>query len=189
MTVPRLDPEYYRMDLLNDVFGGQFSARLNMNLREDKGYSYGYTSVIDWQLDGSALLAGGAVQTAVTREAVVETLKEFAEIRGSRPVTDDEFRTAKDGLVRGFPSMFETQAQILGQLARLVAFGLPDDYYSGYLDRVDAVSLEDVRRAAGERIDDGHLSVLVVGDMKVVEPGLRELGFPVVPVDYEGRPL
>ncbi len=189
LTIPRLDPEYHRMDLLNDVFGGQFSARLNMNLREDKGYSYGYTSIIDWQLDGSALLAGGAVQTAVTKEAVVETLKEFAEIRGSRPVTDDEFRAAKDGLLRGFPSLFETQGQIAGQLARLVAFGLPDDYYSGYLDRVDAVSLEDVRRAAGERIDDGRLSVLVVGDMKVVEPGLRELGYPVVRVDYEGRPL
>ena len=189
ITIPRHDPDYYAMNLLNYIFGGQFAARLNMNLREDKGYSYGYTSSIDWFTGPSALLAGGGVQPAVTKEALVETLKEFAEIRGPRPVTTEEFDNAKDGILRGLPSQFETQSQMLQQLTRLVVFDLPDDYFTRLADSLRAVSLEDVNRVARERLDDSHLKVVVVGDKAAVEPGLRELGLPIVPVDYEGRPL
>lgn len=187
LTIPRSHPDYYAMVLLNEAFGGQFSARLNMNLRQDKGYSYGYTSMIDWAPGPSALVAGGAVQTKVTREAVAETLKEFSDIQARRPVTADEFSATRDGIIRGFPSQFETQNQLLGLMTRMVLFGLPDNYLSDYLSRIEAVTLEDVRRVAEERIDHAHLKVLVVGDRAVVEPGLRELGLPLVPVDHEGR--
>ena len=97
--------------------------------------------------------------------------------------------SARDGIFKSFPSQFETQAQVLQQFAGLVAFGLPDDYYSTYIAKLDAVTLEDVHRVGAKRIDDEHLAVLVVGDRQVVEPGLRELGLPVVDVDYEGRRL
>ena len=189
LTIPRHHPDYYTVSLLNYIFGGQFSARLNMNLRQNKGYSYGYMSSIEWLTGPSALLAGGAVQTAVTKEAVIETLKEFAEIRDARPVTKEEFAGAMDGTLRGLPSQFETHTQTLHQLTRLVVFDLPDDYLRNFAANLEAVSLEDVHRAARERLDDGHLKVLVVGDRSVVEPKLRELGLPVVPVDYEGREL
>ena len=189
ITIPRHDPDYHAMNLLNYIFGGQFGARLNMNLREDKGYSYGYTSSIDWFIGPSALLAGGAVQTEVTKQALEETLKEFAEIRGSRPVAPEEFNDAKEGILRGLPSQFETQGQMLQQLTRLVIFDLPDDYFTRFADSLRAVSLEDVNRVAKERLDDSRLKVLVVGDKAAVEPGLRELGLPIVLVDYEGRPL
>ena len=189
LTIPRHHPDYYAMGLLNYVFGGQFAARLNTNLRQDKGYSYGYMSSIEWMTGPSALVAGGGVETAVTKEAVAETLKEFSEVRDVRPITREEFDNARDGILRGLPSQFETRSQTLQQLSRLVVFGLPDDYYSGYAADLEAVSLDDVHRVARERIEDGRLSVLVVGDREVVEPGLTELGLPLVHVDYEGRPL
>lgn len=189
LTIPRLHPEFYAMNYLNYIFGGQFAARLNANLRQDKGYSYGYNSSIDWVSGPSALLAGGAVETAVTREAVAETLKEFTEIRGERPVTKEEFDNAKDGILRGLPAMFETQTQTLQQMTRLVLFDLPDDYFLEFTDRLKAVNLADVLQVAESRLDTDHLKVLVVGDGSVVEPRLKELGLPVVPVDYDGRVL
>ena len=189
LTVPRHHPDYYALTLLNYIFGGQFSARLNMNLRQDKGYSYGYHSSIDWFAGPSTLQAGGGVQTDVTTEAVSETLEEFRQIRGPRPVTREEFDAARDGFLRGLASQYETQGQTFQQLVRIVTFDLPDDYLSGYAGRIKAVSLEDVRRVASERLDESRLKILVVGDRSVAEPGLRGLGLPVVPVDYEGQRL
>ena len=188
LTAPRDDPDFYALTLANYVFGGHFTSRLSMNLRQDKGYSYGYYSTIDWFTGPSVLFAGGAVETGVTKESVVETLKEFADISGDRPVTDDEYNSAKDGIVRGFPGQFESLGQLLNQLIRLVVFGLPDDYYSQWLPQLQRVTIGEVRNVAARRIDEGHLNLLVVGDRKVIEPGLSELGLPIVSVDYEGRP-
>ena len=189
LTIPRSHPDYHPMSLLNYIFGGQFSARLNMNLRQDKGYSYGYSSSIDWFKGPSAMLAGGGVQTDVTKEAVAETFKEFTDVREKRPVTQEELDNAKDGILRSLPSQFETHAQTLQQLIRLLTFDLPDDYFSSFAVELSAVSLEDVHRVARELLHDGRLNVLVAGDRETVEPGLRELGYPIVPVDYEGRRL
>jgi len=175
--------------LFNQVFGGEFSARLNMNLRQDKGYSYGYMSSIDWTTGASALFAGGSVQTDVTKEAVIETLKEYSEIRSARPVEDSEFNDAIDGLLRGFPARFETHGQIIGQLARIASFDLPDDYLHGYPDLVRGVSLEDARRVSQEHFREIPDVLLVVGDRETVEPGLRELGLPIVIVDTDGQTL
>ena len=189
LTIPRHHADYYVLALLNYMFGGNFSARLNANLRQDKGYSYGYNSTIDWFTGPSVLAAGGGVQTDVTKEAVVETLKEFADIRENRPVNIEEFNNARDGIFRGLPAQFETQGQALGQLTRMVSFGLPDDYFSQYVANVEAVTLDDIHRVAREQIDDSRLRILVVGDRETIEPGLQELGLPIVNVDYEGQVL
>ncbi len=187
--VGRLHPDFMPLVLFNLVFGGEFSARLNMNLRQDKGYSYGYMSSIDWLTGPSALFAGGSVHTAVTKEAVFEALKEYSEIRSDRPVEDTEFKDAVAGLLRGFPSRFETHGQITGQLARLASFDLPDDYLLNYPDMVRGVDLDGVRRVAKEHVREAPDVMLVVGDRELVEPGLRELGRPIVIVDNDGRPL
>jgi len=187
--VPRRHPDYPALLLLNHLFGGQFTARLNLNLRQDKGYSYGYRSWIEWHRQSSLLMAGGSVQTDVTREAVQETLKEFHDIGGGRPVTDVEFQAAKAALLRQFPLSFENSWQVLEELVPLVSFDLPDDYYRTFPAEIEAVSLEDVRRVAQEHIDNNRLMLLVVGDRDVVEPGLREIGLPVCLVDHEGREI
>ena len=186
LTVPRRDPRFMPMQLMNYIFGGQFGARLNMNLRQDKGYSYGYMSSVDWSLGPSPLIAGGGVQTAVTKEAVAETLKEFERIRGDAPITDEEFTDAVDGVLRSLPSMFETQHQIIGVMPRMVVHDLPDDYFVQFPRMVSETSLNQVR-AAAEMLDAAHLKIVIAGDAAEIEPGLRELDIPIVRVDYEGR--
>jgi len=189
LTVPRLHPDYFPLVVMNMAFGGQFTARLNMNLREDKGYSYGYRSRFDWRKLRSNFSAGGAVQTAVTKESIVETLKEYEDLHGRRPITQEEFDKAKLGLIRGFPPMFETPSQVLRRTIDLVHFDLPDDYFATQLERLEAVTLADVHRVAAEHIHPERLSVLVVGDLEEIEAGVRGLGYPVVVLDHEGRPL
>ena len=187
VSLPRHHPDYFAITLLDSLFGGQFTSRLNSNLRQDKGYSYGYRSSIDWYQNGSVVMAGGAVQTAVTSESVQETLKEFREIAASRPVETAELDDARTSLLRQLPSAFETPSQTLNQLARLVAFDLPDDYYRTAQAKYEAVSLADIRRVARNWIDINQSAILIVGDRAVVEPGLQKLGLPLLHVDYEGR--
>ncbi len=187
--VGRHSPDFMALVVLNQVLGGEFSARLNMNLRQDKGYSYGYMSTIDWLRGPSALYAGGSVQTSVTKEAVEESLKEYSEIRRQRPVEQWEHDDAVKGLLRGFPASFETQGQIAAQLVQLASFDLPDDYLSHLPDMLLSVTLDDVREVALERLRQQPEVVLVVGDRDAIEPGLSTLGPTVIPVDAEGRRL
>ncbi len=189
LAVARPNPDYHALIVLNMAFGGQFTARLNMNLRQDKGYSYGYRSRFDWRRARSNFSAGGAVQTAVTKEAVIETLKEYEDVHGRRPITEDEFERAKQSLIRGYPPTFETPGQVLRRLIEVVHFGLPDDYFESVIPSLEAVKLADVHRVAEEHLHPDRLSFIVVGDRAVIEPGLRELGLPIVPLDYEARPL
>ena len=189
LSVPRLHPDYVPLVVMNRAFGGEFTARLNMNLREDKGYTYGYRSRFDWHRARSSFLAGGSVQTAVTREALIETLKEFEDLQGRRPLGEDEFEKAQLGLIRGYPPTFETQGQILGRLVDIVHYGLEDDYYSGQIERLRAVALADVHRVAAEHVDPDALSIIVVGDRATVETGLESLDLPIVHLDYEGEPI
>ena len=177
------------MYVINYVFGAQMTSRLMMNLRQEKGYSYGYYAQIDWLKGSSSLIAGGSVQTDVTKDALAETLKEFTDIRRGRPITEEEFENAKDGILQGFPSQFETQSQILQQLGRVAIFGLPDDYYANFLGNIEALTLDDVRAVASNRIEADRLAVLVVGDREAIFTGLGELGLPIVAVDNEGRPV
>ena len=187
VSVPRSHPGYYALVLLNQLFGGQFTARLNMNLRQDKGYSYGYRSWFEWHRQSSLLLAGGGVETNVTREAVQETLKEFNDIRSGRPVTEEEFESAKAALLCQFPASFETPWQTIEQLAQVVSFDLPDDYFLSFTTKIEGVSLDDVHRAAQEHLLTDKLTLLVVGDREVIEPGLREIGLPIHSVDHDGQ--
>ena len=188
-VVERNHLDFMALSVLNYAFGGQFSARLNQNLRQDKGYSYGYNSGISWYNAPSLLSAGGSVQTAVTREAVAETLQEFADVSGQRPLTDEELENARNGLRLGYPAGFERPAQLLGQLATLAQFNLPDDYFRTFEERLANVSLSDTHRVGAEYLEPSRLAVLVVGDRQQVEEPLRGLGYGVTLLDAEGREL
>ena len=185
-TVPRQHPDYFGLTLLNYSFGGNFSARLNQNLRQDKGYSYGYHSSVSWFREPSYLVAGGSVQTAVTKESVQETLKEFQDIHRARPVTEEEIEGAKAGMLRSYPSNFERSSQIVGQIVQMVLHDLPNDYFRTVSDKMDAVPLDEVHRVGDQQVHPDQLKVLVVGDRQEIEPGLRELGLPIVHLDAEG---
>jgi zinc protease len=187
-TIPRHHPDYFGLLLLNYSFGGQFSARLNQNLRQDKGYSYGYHSVVQWHQGLSLLYAGGSVQTAVTKESVEETLREFRDVHSERPIEREELDAAKAGILQGYPASFERPGQIINHLLQLVLFDLPNDYFQTVKPKVEGVTLAEVHRIAGDHIQPQRLSVLVVGDRETIEPGLQELGLPVVTLDSDGAP-
>ena len=186
VTVPRNHPDYFPLVVMNAVLGGQFVSRLNMNLRERRGYSYGFQSRFDWLRGPSNLLAGGSVETAVTREAIQEILKEFREIRSERPISLSELDAAKAAIIRGYPRGFETPAQIASRLWEMVLFDLPEDYFESFQQRVEAVSLEDARRVARQYLDPDHLMILVVGDRNALEPKLKELNLPLKQLDTGG---
>ena len=184
--VARSHPDYMALSVLNYAFGGQFSARLNQNLRQDKGYSYGYNSRIFWYNAPSLLSAGGSVQTAVTKEAVAETLREFDDISGPRPLTAAELDNSQNGLRLGYPAGFERPAQLLSQLATLAQFNLPDDYFANFATRLASVKLADTHRAAAAYLAPARLTVLIVGDREQVEQPLRELGCGLTLLDADG---
>jgi predicted Zn-dependent peptidase len=125
----------------------------------------------------------------VTKEALFETMKEFRDLHGLRPIEADEFEKAQLGLVRGFPPTFETPSQVMRRLLDIVHFGLPDDYFSGHVARLEAVTLADVHRVAAEHVDPEALSIVIVGDRATIEGPLTELGIPIVHLDYEGQAL
>ncbi len=185
-SMPRRHPDYYAYVLFNHLFGGQFTARLNKNLRQDKGYSYGYRSWFEWHQGSSLFLAGGAVQTEVTTEALKETMREIDEVKRERPITQEEYRIAQEGLLRQYPSAFESCGQVMQQLAQMVWYDLPDDYCRNFSDNLKAVTLEDVNRVAVEQMGK-EPAIVVVGDRDVIEPGLSAFSGPVHVVDHEGR--
>ena len=187
-TVPRSHPDYFRMVLLNYVFGGQFSARLNQNLRQDKGYSYGFHSSINWFHQPSALVASGSVQTGVTKESVVEILKEFRDIHGQRPITREELDSAQAGMLQGLPAGFERPGQIMGSLVQMVLHDLPNDYFRTVGQSLSAVKLGEANGAGQERIDADSLVILVVDDRAAIEAGLRELDLPMAILNDDGGP-
>ena len=186
-TIPRLHPDYLGLTLMNYAFGGQFSARLNQNLRQDKGYSYGYQSHVQWHRGPSLMLAGGSVQTEVTKESVFETLKEFNEVRGDRPISESELENARQSVLRSFPANFERPGAVMGQVLQIVQFGLPDDYLQTVRSNVESVTLDDVHRITQELVRPDQLKILVVGDRQLVEKGLRELDLPMVVLDVDGE--
>jgi zinc protease len=173
----RKSSDFFSLRVMNEILGGQFTSRINMNLREDKGYSYGAASDFSYLRGPGPFEVSATVQTAVTKESLVEIIKELTDITDKRPVTDAELAFAKQGIVRGFPSRFETTFGVAGQIAVLVDFDLPDDEFSHYQARVEAVTKADVDRVAREYITPAGMSILIVGDRSQVEGPLKSLPF------------
>lgn len=188
LGVARDDPDYFPLVVLNTILGGQFSSRVNLNLREEKGYTYGARTSFSMRRQPGPFLASAAVQTATTRPSVVEFMKELEEIRGQRPVTAEELESAKASLMRREPLAVETHGRLVGRLEDLVLYDLPPDYFDSYTERIAAVTLEDVSRAARRHLRPEQFAIVVVGDRSQIEPALRELPYPVEVVPLE-RPV
>jgi len=188
----RKTPDYFALSVMNAIFGGQFSSRLNMNLREDKGYTYGARTAFDWRVhQPGPFVARASVQTAVTAPALAEFLKEFEGLLGQRPVSQEELEFNKDYLTRGYPARFETPSDMGGQLESIVQFQLPDDYFNTVIPGITAVTSDEVVRVAKKYLDLGHLTIIVVGDRSQIEADLRKLpagqNLEVVQFDDEFR--
>jgi zinc protease len=187
---PRNTPDYFALQVLNHILGGQFQSRLNANIREQKGYSYGVNSSFTYGRGPGAFRAGGSIFTAKTDAALVEFVKEFKGILGERPITDEELQTAKDSLIQGLPQRFASVSAIGNSITTLMMQGLPEDYYQNYAKAISAVTKEDVMRVAKKYVDLNHLAIVVVGDRASVQAPLKATGIaPITLLDSDGNPV
>jgi len=172
----RRTDDLYAIELMNTVLGGSFSSRLNLNLREDKGYTYGASSAFAYGRRLGFWAAGAGVQTRFTKETLLEFRKELHQIREERPVTSDELEMARTNLIRGFAQRFETLGRLVDQVVDIVSFDLPLEDIERYPQAVEAVSLDQVQAAARTYVDPDKAVAVIVGDLKAVEPAIRDLG-------------
>ena len=183
----RSTPDFRPMQLLNQTLGGTFAGRINMNLREKNGFTYGARSQFQFRRDSGMFGAYAAVRTDVTAPAVRET---FNELRGvhERPITEDELTRAKDGLSNSLPGAFETSSNAVGNFSNVFTYDLGLDYYAKYAAQVRAVTTEQVHDMAEKYINPSRMIVVAVGDRKTIEPELQKLNLGAVEIrDTEGQ--
>lgn len=188
VAVPRAHPDYFPLVVMNAILGGLFSSRLNLNLREKHGYTYGAHSAFDWRRAASPFEVSSAVQTDKCADAVREALAEIERMR-MEAVSAEELSLAVSYLDGVFPIRFETTAAIAGGLANVEIFRLPSDYFDTYRESVRAVTAADVLRVAKSHLDVGQLQIVVVGPPEVLKPGLEALGVGEVTVHAPGDEL
>jgi len=187
---PRSTPDYYALQVMNTILGGMFQSRLNANIREEKGYSYGVNSSFAFGKGPGAFRAGGDIVTAKSDLALVEFMKELRGMLGARPLTDDELSTAKDALIQRLPGTFASVASINAAITTLWAQSLPDDYYQQYAKRIAAITRDDVVRVAKQYVTVDNLAIVIVGDRSVIEGPLKATGLaPIAVYDIDGNPL
>jgi zinc protease len=167
-------PDYFALQVLNTILGGAFTSRLNQNLRETHGYTYGAGSAFSLRRRGGPFVAQASVVTAKTDSSLIEFLKELRRIR-DEAVPAAELEKAKQYLVLGLPGDFETTASAAARFRELFIYGLPLDYFGGYIARINAVTAADVQRVARQYIDPDHFDIVVVGDRSQIEAGIHAL--------------
>jgi zinc protease len=182
LTTRRDTPDYPGLLVLNAVLGGQFVSRVNLKLREEKGYTYGARTGFDWRRGISPFGLQASVHTAATVDAIRDSLNELHAIRGGRPATDSEMVLAKATLTRGYPRNFETAQQVTRSVGQLVLYDLPDTYFEEFVPKVNAVDANEVTRVAQRHLDPSRVVTLIVGDHQAISESLRtlQLGEPAV---------
>ena len=190
LLAPRSDPDSTPFEVLNAILGGQFTSRINMNLREEKGYTYG-ASTFPFLAKGQGVLGVFApVRTDVTKESLQELMKELREIRDARPATMDEVKFAQSNLTMSLPGQYETAGGIAQKISDIVTYGLPDDFYSKYPTAVKATTPEGLTALAKKRLLPEQMVLLIVGDRAVIEPKIKELNLgQITYIDADGKPV
>ena len=174
--VSRTSPDYHALLVLNMVLGGQFVSRINLNLREDKGYTYGARTSFDYRVGRGPFVFRSSVQTGATADAMSEAITELRDIRAARPPSERELAVARDALTRGFPLGLETATQVARAGTTLALHGLPADEMDRFVERVMAVDADAVVAAAEAHLHLDQLLAVVVGSPDDVLPSLGRLG-------------
>jgi zinc protease len=182
VAVGRDTPDYHALVVANTILGGQFVSRINLNLREDKGLTYGARTAFEFRRLSGPFVLQVSVQTTGTARAIEESIGEIAGIRGPRPVTAAELELGIAALTRGYARSFETGEQIGRAALQLALYDLPDDYFEQFVPRIERVTSDEVSRVMARHLDPARLTTLVVGDVEVIGQDLSRLGLgePVV---------
>jgi zinc protease len=190
---PFNSPDEDALDLVNNIFVGPFSSRLNMNLREDKHWSYGVGSARPPSRAQGLYLSTAPVQTDKTKESLAELVKEYKNIVGDKPISAAELKDQQSNLTLGLPGSFETLGSLGGRLGAytiMLEYNLPEDYYNTLTEKTWAVTPAIANEVAKKYILPDHLVWIVIGDMSKVEAGIRELNIGEVhKIDADGNPV
>lgn len=186
--VPRSTKDYFALNVMNTILGGSFTSRLMQNLRETHGYTYGARSRFDMRQSAGPFTASAEIVAAKTDSGLIEFMRELNAIRDTVPAA--ELNKAKRLLQLSLPSDFETTQQIANQLIPVVLYGLPLDYYNSYVANIEKITQADVQRVARQYIDPSSLAIVVVGDRKSIEAGLKAVNAgPIQVRDFFGQPI
>jgi zinc protease len=178
--VARSNPDYVALDVMNTALGGLFSSRININLRETHGYTYGASSSFIFRRGPGPFVVGTSVRTDVTAEAIGEIIKELEGMRVCKPSLE-ELTAAKDSISRSLPGFFETTPQAASTTGQLFVHGLPLDYYRRLPEEVSHVTADEVCRVAAQYLAPADLVIVAVGDRKQIEPQLEKSNFgPII---------
>lgn len=184
------DPDDIAIEMMNTIFGGTFTSRINMNLREDKHWSYGASSFLMGALGQRPFIVYANVQLDKTKESMVEIKRELEEYLTTRPATIEELEKNKQNEVLSLPGTWETMRSVLGSLVTMVKYKLPDDYYYSYSEKIKNLKLEDIHRAIRKVINPNGLVWVIVGDREKIEKGIRELNYGEIHfIDSDGNLL
>ena len=176
LSARRDTPDYSALLVMNAVLGGQFVSRINLKLREEKGYTYGARTGFDWRRGKSPFAMQASVHTTATADAIRDSLAELEDLRGARPPSDKEMSLAKASLTRGYPRNFETAQQVARSVTQLALYDLPDSYFEDFVPKVNAIEALDVVRAAVKYVDPARMVTLVVGEHQAIGDSLAALG-------------
>lgn len=190
LGIERRSPDYYAVEVMNTALGGKFTSRINFNLRENKGYTYGAGSFFFATQSVGPFVAYAPVHTQYTKETVVEIEKELRGICGKRPMSAEELQDSKDYLIKSYAQNFQSFSQIAGQIVEQVMYDLPEDNLQRYVPSISAVDANTVTAVAKKYIHPNALLYVIVGDVAKIEPGLRELNIGEIGyLDAEGNPI
>jgi zinc protease len=190
LAPPQNSPDAIDLQMVNGIFGGKFSSRINLNLREDKHWSYGVRSVLAPARGQRPYISVSAVQTDKTKESMVELVKEYKAIVGDKPITEEELKDEQSNDTLGLPGSFETVQQLSGAYGNILQNGLPEDYYNTFTQKAMALTTDQASEIAKKYILPDHLVWVVVGDMSKVESGIRDLNLGEVhKIDADGHPV
>jgi zinc protease len=190
LAPPRNSPDAIAIQIINDIFGGTFSSRINMNLREDKHWSYGASSVLLSARGQRPYFSVSPVQTDKTKESLAEVVKEYRNITGGKPIALGELKDMQANDTLSLPGLFESSQQLAQAYQTILSFNLPEDYYNSYTEKAMALTPETANALAKKIIQPDHLVYVVVGDMAKVEAGIRELNVGEIhKIDADGNPV
>jgi predicted Zn-dependent peptidase len=186
----RNTPDYYSVAVMNHILGGLFQSRLNHDIREVKGYSYGVSSRFGFGRGPGAFQAGGGIVSAKSDSALMGFMQHLSGAGTTEPFTDEEVQTGKEALIQSLPSRFETVNGVAAAISSIYTLDLPETYYQDYASKINAVTKGDMNKAAQKYIDWNHMNLVIVGDRALIEASLKATGIaPIQATDIEGKAI
>ena len=182
VAVARNTPDYHALVTANMVLGGQFSSRINLNLRENKGFTYGARTAFEFRRRPGPFVLQVGVQTSATAQSIAESIGEISAMVSTRPITPEELRLAAASLTRGYARNFETADQIARATTQLALYDLPDTYFAEFVPRIERLTTDEVTGTMARHLHASRLTTVVVGDYEAVGADLGRLGLgdPVI---------